>query len=424
MDLVLFTGSYPYANAAEHNFLYQEVKYLNAAFDRVIIVPENCEGQKYYLPSEVQVEEGYSAFLKSHSRMTIVAQGLTSPLLFQELITIPTICYQPTAIKRMLAFLGRSELTKRWIIDFIQKYRIEEKECIFYTYWFGQITTGIGLVKRLYPEIKLLSRSHGSDMYEERYNPPYIPCRKISLKMLDGLFPASENGTIYMKRKYSKIVRRCETAHLGVKDPGFLTQSSIDVIWCIVSCSFVVPIKRLDLLLQGIAYAANTRPLQLFKWTHFGDGSLYKQLKDMASKKLPSNVTWNFPGYLPLQEIMKFYRENSVDVFMQVSQSEGGAPVSIQEAISCGIPIIATGVGGVPEIVSDKNGLLLSDDPSALEISDAICYLIDHPEDTLNKRSGSRQVWQKKYNSAVNFPAFVEKIKSVRKESAFGLLVE
>lgn len=417
MDLVLFTGSYPYAIAAEDTFLDHEVEYLAAAFKRVIIVPEKCEGKKYSLPPGIQVEEGYSAFLKSSSRMTILSHGLNSPLLLKELITKPTIWFQPTALKRLLLWVGHAELRKNWILDFIKSMRIEEDNCIFYTYYFMQTSTSIGLIKRLYPKIMLVSRSHGGDMYEERYHPPYIPCRKISLKMLDGLFPASENGTIYMKNKYSRINGICETAHLGVKDPGFLTQSSIDGVWRIVSCSYVVSVKRLDLLLQGIRYAAKMRPSQPFEWSHFGDGSLYAQLKAMASRQLPLNVMWNFPGYLPLQDIMKFYRENPVDVFMQVSQSEGGAPVSIQEAISCGIPIIATRVGGIPEIVSDKNGLLLSEDPSAMEISDAICYFIDHPEDALNKRSGSWEVWKNEYNSAVNFPAFVEKIKSIRKES-------
>jgi len=415
VDLILFTGSYPYSIAEEQTFLNQEVEYLAAAFERVIIVPENCEGQKYSLPSGIQVEEGYPAFLKSHSRMTIVMHGLTSPLLFQELITIPILISQPKAIKRLLHWVGHAELRKKWVLDFIKTMRVEEENCIFYTYWFGQTSTGIGLLKRLYPKIILVSRSHGYDMYEERHNPAYIPCRQISLKMLDGLFPASDNGTRYMKKKYSKIIGRCETAHLGVKDPGFITQSSTDGVWRIVSCSYVVPIKRLDLMLQGIIYAANTRPSQAFEWTHFGDGSLYTQLKDMASKQLSPNVMWNFPGYLPLQDIMKFYRENTVDLFMQMSQSEGGAPVSIQEAISCGIPVIATGVGGIPEIVSDKNGLLLSENPSVQEISDAIFYLIDHPAEALNKKSGGRQVWQYKYNSAINFPSFVEKIKSIRR---------
>jgi colanic acid/amylovoran biosynthesis glycosyltransferase len=417
VDLVLFTGSYPYDDVAEQTFLNQEVEYLTAAFERVIIVPENCEGQKYPLPSEIQVEEGYSAFLKSQSRMTIAALGLTSPLLVKELITIPTLISQPKAMKRLLSWVGHAELGEKWVLDFIKTKRVEVENCIFYTYWFGQTSTAIGLLKRLYTKIILVSRSHGSDMYEERHNPAYIPCRQISLKMLNGLFPASENGTRYMKQKYSKIVGRCETAHLGVNDPGFLTHSSNDGIWRIVSCSYVAPIKRLDLLLRGIAYAANTRPLQSFKWTHIGDRYWFKQLKDMAAKELPPNVTWNFPGYLPPQDIMKFYRNNPVDVFMQVSQSEGGASVSIQEAISCGIPIIATGVGGTPEIVSDKNGLLLSENPSVQEISDAICYLIDHPVDVLNKKSGSRQVWQNKYNSTVNFPSFVEKIKSIRNVS-------
>jgi glycosyltransferase involved in cell wall biosynthesis len=421
VDLILFTRTYPYS-AMEQPFLSQEVEYLATDFERVFIVPENCSGQKYPLPSGIQVEEGFSEFLESTSKLTRemqVLHGLTSPLFFQELLRRPISISQPKAIVRLLFWAGHAELTKKWGLDFIKTKRIEEENCIFYTYWFGPTSTGIALLKRYYPKIILVSRSHGGDMYEERHKPAYIPCRQISLKELDGLFPASDNGTSYMKNKYSKIIGRCETAHLGVKDPGFITPASIDGVCRIVSCSFIDRIKRLDLLLDGITFAANSRPSQAFEWTHLGGGrlnkqALYTQLKEMASRQLPPNVKWNFLGTLPPQNIMRFYRENPVDLYIQVSQSEGGAPVSIQEAISCGIPIVATGVGGILEIVSDENRLLLRENPSDQEIADAIFFLIDHPTVALNKRIGSRQVWQEKFNSEVNFPSFVEKIKSIR----------
>ncbi len=58
-------------------------------------------------------------------------------------------------------------------------------------------------------------------------------------------------------------------------------------------------------------------------------------------------------GYGSIDDLMLFFKENSVDLFINASITEG-TPVSIMEAISCGIPIIATDVGGNPEIVSEK----------------------------------------------------------------------
>ena len=49
---------------------------------------------------------------------------------------------------------------------------------------------------------------------------------------------------------------------------------------------------------------------------------------------------------------------NDFDLFVNMSLSEG-IPVSIMEAISFGIPIIATNVGGNAEIVNDETGVLI-----------------------------------------------------------------
>ena len=58
-------------------------------------------------------------------------------------------------------------------------------------------------------------------------------------------------------------------------------------------------------------------------------------------------------------------------MFINVSSTEG-IPVSIMEAMSFGIPVIATAVGGTPEIVNNENGYLLSKDPSAKELAEVI----------------------------------------------------
>jgi glycosyltransferase involved in cell wall biosynthesis len=112
---------------------------------------------------------------------------------------------------------------------------------------------------------------------------------------------------------------------------------------------------------------------------------------------------------------MQYYQDFPVDVFVNVSSTEG-VPVSIQEAISCGIPVIATAVGGNPEIVSEQNGILLSPDPQPDEIAAALLKIWDDPALAGRLRRGSRQVWQTSYNAQVNFRVFAERLKSIREE--------
>lgn len=91
--------------------------------------------------------------------------------------------------------------------------------------------------------------------------------------------------------------------------------------------------------------------------------------------------------------------------FLNVSSSEG-VPVSIMEAISFNIPVVATNVGGTSEIVTDETGILLSSDPTAEEILNAL-YSIE----SINVQP--REFWKQKYNADTNYKEFVKVLNSL-----------
>ena len=88
------------------------------------------------------------------------------------------------------------------------------------------------------------------------------------------------------------------------------------------------------------------------KWTHFGDGIMMNQIKEM-SRELPENIKIDFRGNVKNSDLLEVYKNNQFDLFLNVSLSEG-IPVSIMEALSFGIPCIATDVGGTKEMVAEK----------------------------------------------------------------------
>ena len=47
------------------------------------------------------------------------------------------------------------------------------------------------------------------------------------------------------------------------------------------------------------------------------------------------------------------------------------------EAMACGVPVISTSGGALPEVVGDAGMIVPPGDKEALE--KAICYLLDHP---------------------------------------------
>lgn len=106
------------------------------------------------------------------------------------------------------------------------------------------------------------------------------------------------------------------------------------------------------------------------QWTHIGDGI---QFQDLKTKTINSreNIKINLLGRISNLEVIKYFQDKQVDGFINMSKFEG-LPVSIMEAISFDVPVIATDVGGTSEIVNSQTGILLSNDPSVYEIACSI----------------------------------------------------
>jgi glycosyltransferase involved in cell wall biosynthesis len=107
--------------------------------------------------------------------------------------------------------------------------------------------------------------------------------------------------------------------------------------------------------------------------------------------------------------VLDLYQRNFVDLFVSLSESEG-LPVSMMEAASFGIPILACAVNGVPEIVTLQTGILV--DRGAKP--GVICAVL---EKTLLEpafdRESIRLFCQQKFSAERNFTLFANQIKQL-----------
>lgn len=407
-NLILFTDTYPYGVGEQ--FIEEELKRLEAYFSNITIVPSMLKKTKRrYIPKNAICE------LELAKRASYTRVGLEaiyfSPL-YPELLNRIKIGLHILEYVKISYFSGTANLTQRWLSKYIKREKIDLDNTIFYTYWLNATTFGIGCLKKEYPNLKLVSRCHGYDLYEERYNPPYIPFQKETLNDLDRLFLISDHGLRYITKKYPLITSICTVAKLGVigVDSLYLSKASDDGIFRVVSCSLALPVKRLDLLLRGVAKLAESEPSQIFEWYHLGDGRELKRLKIEASKIHISSLKIHFLGQIAHNEVLDFYMHNPIDVFINVSALEG-VPVSIMEAQSYGIPVIATAVGGTTEIVSNLNGKLLSPNPTPEEIAESIGSFLKDKSSTVSKRIESRINWEINYNAVTNYKAFIKALQ-------------
>ena len=106
-----------------------------------------------------------------------------------------------------------------------------------------------------------------------------------------------------------------------------------------------------------------------------GDGELRAEI-DAQIRRYGLSETVQLAGHVPNRELLDAYRRGEVDLVLlpslELSDSEHeGIPVSLMEAMACGIPVLATATGGIPELLRDGAGLLIpQQDPRAL--ADAI----------------------------------------------------
>lgn len=149
------------------------------------------------------------------------------------------------------------------------------------------------------------------------------------------------------------------------------------------------------------------------EWIHFGGGEKEDEIKKLAIEKLKGNISFIFKGMVPNQAVLEYYRNTDVDLFINLSESEG-IPVSIMEAMSFGIPCIATDVGGTREIVKDcYNGWLMNDGYSTLDVVSAILQYNSLPmEGRMELRSYARNYWNEHYNADKNYRSFVKELIS------------
>lgn len=128
-------------------------------------------------------------------------------------------------------------------------------------------------------------------------------------------------------------------------------------------------------------------------------------------------IDYRFMGRVSIDEIHKFYINNSVDCFLHCSESEGGCPLAIAEAMSYGIPVIATRAGGVSEMIAG-NGTIMDTFATAETIGQAILDMIGLKENEIvyrQKCKNSREIWENGFNSRLNAKEFANYLRGLQK---------
>ena len=382
-DLVLLTARYPFND--HEAVLNPEVAVLAERFRRVFVLPSHRGDQVRPLPPNVTLKE--LPWFGPWPRAAKLRALLSRDALRALLATLRRRSrWRPYLLgwRFYLDLLAINLLKARTLRRFVEEEGLEH--AIFYDYWFENSTLALALLRRSKLIATAVSRAHNFDVYDEDWDVGAVPFAEFKARGLDRIFPVSQHGERYL-REHLPVSSKTAVARLGVRaqDTRPLPRSEVPLI---VSCAWLHPRKRIHLIPEVLARIG--RPVH---WIHFGDG-LDRPSVEAAAERLPDRVDWELRGEVDNREVLDFYSRHRVDALLSLSVSEG-VPVSIMEAQSFGIPIVAIAVRGVPEIVNEATGVLLDRDadveqmvaglaraiePDRFDRSEILAFFRDHFE--------------------------------------------
>jgi glycosyltransferase involved in cell wall biosynthesis len=148
----------------------------------------------------------------------------------------------------------------------------------------------------------------------------------------------------------------------------------------ILSVGNLNPNKGFDLLIRSFQVLVGRFGYSDLQLTIVGDGLIREDLQRLVSDlKLQDLVC--LAGAVPHEKLRLWY--SAADLFCLASAREGW-PNVILESLVCGTPVVATSVGGIPEIIgSDKVGLLVDRNEVALAAAIDRALNKDWSEDAL-----------------------------------------
>jgi glycosyltransferase involved in cell wall biosynthesis len=221
------------------------------------------------------------------------------------------------------------------------------------------------------------------------FDEPLEPFKKWLYRFLEKITARAKNYTIVLSNKDKKTaenVLRIPSNKLKIIPNGIgpnketLTLIDARLELKISNDDFVIgsianhyKTKGLDILIDSFAKVC--QQIDNARLVIIGDGPETNNLKmQIANCKLEDKI------------ILSGYQDNAskylpaFDLFVLASRKEG-LPYTLLEAMIANVPVIATKVGGIPEVIEDKiTGLLVSPENSH-ELSKAIIYAYQNPDE-------------------------------------------
>ena len=402
-NLFIITSFYPYG--PWEPYIETELKILKQYFSKIIIITNEEKSKiKQPIPNSIKIHR--NAFKLNFYHRICSLKFIFTRIFISEILLIRNLYKQKIKlnnIRTLLVSMKTGELVSDFLENLVEKYEIPKESLVMYSFWNNNMSYGISCLKKKLKKSIAISRAHRWDIFFEGNKGNYLPLRKEIQNNLDSIYFSSEEGKEYYSKKLKSNSKKLKVSYLGIKSSNFKNIGIKNFPLKILTCSQIIERKRINILINALSQ------LDLnIQWTHIGDGNKKNEIESLSNEILSDkvNIDYKFLGQYPNEELYNYYKTEPIDIFVNLSDSEG-IPMVIIEVMSFGTPVIATNVGGISEIVNNKNGILLKQDPDVEEVKNAIAEMANTSNERFSElRENAFKTWGNKFDAEKTYNKF------------------
>lgn len=262
----------------------------------------------------------------------------------------PNVIFRPIIYRLMLFIIS-------WQLDYLYKkvVKIHGTPDVIYSHYLLNSYAALNLKEKY--NLPVVAIEHWSEVNKDILK-PYVQYLGNSVyTTVDKVISVSDSLKSMISKHFnvdSLVVHNLVGEGFGYKLPSYHTSFNF------VTVGSLFHIKGYDILIEAFAKIANNNN---FKLTIVGDGNQRTLLQQLIVKhNLQSKVL--LLGRKSRPEVADILADS--DVYVSSSRNENFS-VSVLEALSVGLPVVATICGGIKECINESNGLLVpTEDVNAL----------------------------------------------------------
>lgn len=251
--------------------------------------------------------------------------------------------YIPKVGRRLVPFF--QSLSLFFLLPWMKK----QNSDVLYSSWGFPDAVAASIINK-WLKLPFFVKVHGTDVNENTLYPSRNNLMNKWLSKADNIFCASEDLALTLERiglDRDKLI----VNYNGVNRDLFYPCETLSSRMNIIFVGNLIPTKGVKELIGAFINIKKSLPDVIFDIV--GEGPLIGYIKE---KKVEHQLNINLHGSIALKSVAEMIRTSTLLVLPSYRE---GVPNVLLEAFASGVPIVSTTVGGIPEVVNDKVGILV-----------------------------------------------------------------